>query len=520
MVQYPGSISLRAGQIQFASPAAFVNNLGDFRVKTRPNKYHWRAVNGVSRPPVELSIAQLERQLYITENQSDSRTYIQYYPADLTKLALDCDTYSSSDIPLSEAFSTIQTEVLQPVMAFIYNKTCKQLSVDELVVEAACREVKPDNGQRRWKQSFHVFFPSIAITCKRIADLLDQLEIPSVYCDRAPWRGNGKKLFRLVGCCKESIEDVLKPYVPTASAARQHSLHHHVFTFLTGDEQDITDLVTVSDDRPAQRQRTQPVQHLNQDSTRSFSVASWLDKDREIRYRSLALSTLDAKGMGSGFELGRLKGSHMYGTTHSQTGRKCAYGCQHQSNNFYVDFQRSGAIAYHCHAAGCSSKRPVTIGQWCEDGLNSMLNSPSMWQPGCNVDAALLKNLENKARRATPKKERMQDQNWYPDVEETICRYLSNFWVFVSNPSVYVLQTLDSEGNVATYQRYDGGKLKNVVQPYEWAFRTWNTSHLRDSMSTKVSVKYALLHCRQHILPILTACQIRRSALGQQGRPG
>ncbi len=36
MVQYPGSISLRAGQIQFASPAAFVNNLGDFRVKPGP----------------------------------------------------------------------------------------------------------------------------------------------------------------------------------------------------------------------------------------------------------------------------------------------------------------------------------------------------------------------------------------------------------------------------------------------------------------------------------------------------
>lgn len=269
MVQYPGSSSLKAGQIQFAPATAFVNNLGNFRVKTRPNKHHWKAVNGVSRPPVELSIAQLERQLYITGNQSDSRTYIQYYPADLTKLALDCDTYSSCDIPMCVTFRTIQTEVLQPIITFIYNKTCRQLSVDELVVEAACREVKPDNGQRQWKQSFHIFFPSIAITCKRIADLLDQLEIPAVYCDRAPWRGNGKKLFRLVGCCKESIEDVLKPYVPTASAVKQHPLHHHVFTFLTGDEQDITDLVTVTDDRPAQRQRAEPVQHLNQDSTRA-----------------------------------------------------------------------------------------------------------------------------------------------------------------------------------------------------------------------------------------------------------
>lgn len=274
--------------------------------------------------------------------------------------------------------------------------------------------------------------------------------------------------------------------MPTVSAVKQHPLHHHIFTFLTGDEQDITDLVTVTDDRPAQRQRTEPVQHLNQDSTRTFSVASWLDADRETRYRSQALAALDAKGMGSGYELGRLKGSHMYGTTNRQTGRKCAFGEQHQSNNFFVDFQRSGAITYSCHAATCSSKRPVTIGQWCEDGINAMLNTPSMWSPGLTVDAALLKNLENRTRRATPKKERMQDQPWYADMEETLCRYLSHFWVFVSNPSVYVLQTLDSEGQVATYQRYDGSKLKNVVQPYEWAFKTWNTSHLRETMATKV----------------------------------
>lgn len=189
MVQYPGSGSLRAGQLQFASPAAFVNNFGSFRVKTRPNKHHWKSVNGVSRAPVELSIAQLERQLYITGNQSDSRTYIQYFPTDITKLALDCEYVSSSDIPLSEAFATINTEVLQPLLAFVYSKTGKQLSVDELVVEAACRETKPDNGQRQWKQSFHIFFPSICITCRRIADLLDQLDIPAIYCDRAPWKG-------------------------------------------------------------------------------------------------------------------------------------------------------------------------------------------------------------------------------------------------------------------------------------------------------------------------------------------
>jgi len=57
-------------------------------------------------------------------------------------------------------------------------------------------------------------------------------------------------------------------------------MHHHVFTFLTGDEQDITDLIPMVDDRPSQRQRTATeAAHMKQDNNRSFSIASWLDKE-------------------------------------------------------------------------------------------------------------------------------------------------------------------------------------------------------------------------------------------------
>lgn len=127
----------------------------------------------------------------------------------------------------------------------------------------------------------------------------------------------------------------------------------------------------------------------------------------------------------------------------------------------------------------------MLLDQWCY-GLGAMLANTEMWQPGAKVDAALLKNAETYARRSTPKGKKMQDQDWFPEYEETVCRYISHFICFVSTPSVYVIQTRDLDGDVATYVRYDGNKLKNVVKPYENSFKMWDSSHLRELMGTKV----------------------------------
>ena len=182
MVRYP---SLRAGKIQFAEPDEFVNNLQGFKVNTRPTRTHW--VNG--RPPVQLSIPALESQLYLTGNQEDTRTLLQYSGNDKVKLMVDCDNYSCSDLPAAEAFAKVKEVVLVPLLAFITAKTGKVVSLDELCVQSACRKQKPVNNVPRWKQSFHVYFPSICITANRIEHLLDHLQIPSEYADRAPWKG-------------------------------------------------------------------------------------------------------------------------------------------------------------------------------------------------------------------------------------------------------------------------------------------------------------------------------------------
>ena len=87
---------------------------------------------------------------------------------------------------------------------------------------------------------------------------------------------------RLIGCCKDNIEDVLIRFVPGTAAPTQHPLHHLILTFLTGDELDITTSVPVSNDRPTQRQRLQAdAAVMSADSDGIFSIAPWLSSDDE-----------------------------------------------------------------------------------------------------------------------------------------------------------------------------------------------------------------------------------------------
>ena len=286
---------------------------------------------------------------------------------------------------------------------------------------------------------------------------------------------------RLIGCCKDNIEDVLIRFVPSTAAPTQHPLHHHILTFLTGDELDITASVPVSDDRPTQRQRLQAdAAVMSADSDRIFSIAPWLSADDENHYVSMITELLSKRRIRGGFQLGRLKGSHFYGVTNTTT-----YGHKHQSNNFYVDLQRSGDVVYHCYGSECRGQQPLVLGQWCTE-FDDMLYSTTMWKPGCKIDASLLHNLQVQAELRTPKKQKQHHQSWWPQLEQVVVRYMSNYFVFVSTPSVYVYQTLDSEGDVQSYVRYDGSKLANLVMPYKWAFKIGSESHLRETMATKV----------------------------------
>ena len=175
---------LTAGKIKYAAPADFVNRLSSFRVRFRPNKYHWRK----ERPCVPKSIAQLEREMYLTGCQKDTRSLIEYQMSEKVKLLLDCDFKTPKHMPVDAAFGQVYTEVIEPVCKFIQAKTGEQSSLNELAIEEACRQVEAIAGLPAWKQSFHVIFPSICLTASSTYDLIEHLGLPEMV-DRSPWRG-------------------------------------------------------------------------------------------------------------------------------------------------------------------------------------------------------------------------------------------------------------------------------------------------------------------------------------------
>lgn len=86
------------------------------------------------------------------------------------------------------AFCRIQTEALEPILKFLQAKTGKQILVDELAIEEACRQIELVGGVPTWKQSFHVIFPGVCLTASSILDLIEHLELPDMV-DKNPWRG-------------------------------------------------------------------------------------------------------------------------------------------------------------------------------------------------------------------------------------------------------------------------------------------------------------------------------------------
>ena len=74
--------------------------------------------------------------------------------------------------------------------------------------------------------------------------------------------------------------------------------------------------------------------------------------------------------------------------------------------------------------------------------------------------------------------------DFFPKLEEVVTTYLSRYFVFVSNPSVYVKQYWE-DGQVQEFKEYTSDKLRNVVKPYKFSFDIWDNSHLREQLGTK-----------------------------------
>ncbi len=88
------------------------------------------------------------------------------------KVFRDCEWKTYAHLSVEAAFARVQTEALEPVMKCVQAKTGKRFSVDELVIEEACRQVAATNGVPTWKQSFHVIFPGICLTASSMYGLI------------------------------------------------------------------------------------------------------------------------------------------------------------------------------------------------------------------------------------------------------------------------------------------------------------------------------------------------------------
>ncbi len=212
------------------------------------------------------------------------------------------------------------------------------------------------------------------ITASRISVLADALRLPECV-DRAPFRGAGKHLMRMVGACKEGTNS----YLPIQGLPR-HPLHEHILTFLTGEEVDVSDLYPDPDQPTVLRPRLTATSIHEQQATRKYVTAPWLQQQEEHDLSVSANRCLGNLGMHNGYHLGRLQGCRMYASTHRTTGRDCQKGRHHDSNRFYVEFQRSGDIMFSCFGSGCCGEPPFCIGKW-QTSLEEMLASPALFVP-------------------------------------------------------------------------------------------------------------------------------------------
>lgn len=209
--------NLTGGRVQFAIPAAFVPNLRSFKAKVRPSKYHW--LN--NKPPVLTSIPQLERVLYTIGGQGECEHLIEYDLTEPVKLCFDVEWAAVHRLSTADAFDIVVKDVIEPVNAFIFQKTGLHIDLQELVVEEACRQRPVD-----FKFSFHVVWPSIAIRANLISALIEHLHLPAI-CDKAPWTGGCFYEIRSRQLCSAFL------FVYLQVSQRQQLLHSNLYAYKT-----------------------------------------------------------------------------------------------------------------------------------------------------------------------------------------------------------------------------------------------------------------------------------------------
>lgn len=145
-------------------------------------------------------------------------------------------------------------------------------------------------------------------------------------------------------------------------------------------------------------------------------------------------------------------------------------------------------MTMHCYSQQCSDA-DLKLGEWVSD-VRALLDA-DVWGPTRSVNPRLIQNLRElaidsttKGKTRDSKLKQMPDMPWWSQLEETVSAYFSQFFKFVVRESLYIMQTLDTEGNMESFQAFPRGKIADTVKGYAWGFKIWEDSAYKVESAT------------------------------------
>jgi hypothetical protein len=143
------------------------------------------------------------------------------------------------------------------------------------------------------------------------------------------------------------------------------------------------------------------------------------------------LGALEKHGMVDGFRLRHLRGDTVYFNT-DPSGRTCANGAQHRSNNFIVKLLRNGGMQFRCFSDKCCDDT-IVIGQWKDEdkGAPSALDLDQLTpQQRRAFDPAVMKQAAGY----------LADEGTRAKAEAFIVSYFNLFIYFIESTQPEILQ--------------------------------------------------------------------------------
>ena len=262
-------------------------------------------------------------------------------------------------------------------------------------------------------------------------------------------------------------------------------MQDYILTYTSGNEADISDAFPDPTFRAPQRPRIEGVALPVRLAERVLFRAPYLEQFSDDHLAAMAGAEMTKRHLDSHHGHSRLNGNCIHYSC-GPGGRKCMHGCTHHHNRAYVQFKRSGEMVFHCHSKKCP--KPLVLGFWARS-LDELLYA-DVWGPSGKVDGRLLDRVYKLASDECPgrslgqRQQNIPDQDWFTTFENTVAAYMSHFYVFIKEMSMFIERRVGVDGQMLDFRTFSRKGLADHVKPYEWAFRMWEMSTYRLEQAT------------------------------------